>query len=184
MLVFCDIPKGHPPVELEALGTVRAFHPQDQIWKKVLVQNDVMILRDPYDRTKERMKDGKPVFAKNLVKRWVIDTEETEKLKAKKRLPPSRQHELSNDEWQMLAQGKMENVRKFFKPAAKLEAEQRDAFAIMQREHDQRIKEAEEALKVKLRAIDEQNALLDAQLVEATKASEKLSAGESKATKR
>lgn len=163
MLVIFSPPAGTEPVELEGLGTTRVFYPQDQIWKKVLVQNNNFPLRDPYDRTKpwvrknEKTEKEEQVFRKNLVKKWVVDEEKTKLLKSKKVLPPSDTYEITQDEWLLLQLGKMGEKKKWFKKTDTAGINQQAAYAQMLAEHEKKLaalaadmaaKEAEAASRI------------------------------------
>lgn len=186
MLVFFKPPALAQPVELEGLGTVRVFLPQDQIWKKVTVQLDTFALRDPYDRSKELMRKNEKtgemekVFRKNPVKRWIVDEEETKKLKAKKLLPPPDTYEISQDEWMLLQQGKTAEKKNWFKKTTTVGANQQLSYDKMQAEHEARLSAMQAEYEAKTAAMAESLASVEAKMADAIKKQESFSVGESR----
>src|SRR5262245_35523136 len=154
MLIKFNPPAGTEPFELEGLGGVRVFHPRDQIWKKVLVQNDSYPLRDPYDRTKPWMRPNakgemEQVFRKNPVKKWIVDEEKTKLLKSKKLLPPSDTYEISQDEWSLLQQGWVGARRKWFEKTTTAGLSQQAAYEAMLAEHEKKVAAMQAELEAK-----------------------------------
>lgn len=158
--IFYCPPAGSEPFMYEK-GGIHIIQPPDQYWKRIKEPYVIGVVVDRATGKTQMNSKGEPVKVTGERKKFVLDKEKNDEVKAGRRNKPKNFKDIDDDTLLLLGRGEYNEWKPYLKRESDIEAEHRNSFDELYREHEQElavIKKAQEAaLRRERIALEEMN---------------------------